>query len=506
MTNAGCERSIWVAFALVASAGLGAVVPQGSRTGADTLTNTDHKYIEVKVGELPDESRISGNPLVDENGWHYGVAVLTPGGKSLWLDGKYGPEFQDFVDAHVSDVGLQYDYRFSPDGQQLAYGARLGGKCLMVRDGKPDQAGDDVNRPTFSPDGRHLAYVMERDGQSRVVLDGVPGPACDIVCGQIYFSPDSRRIAYIVSHGKETCLVVDQKELPDWPGPWNPVFSPDSKHIAYTSIKGFAVLDGRKGPEFPGNMCWGPVFSPDSSHFAYTLGKRTQEEWRERAFVDWQSLPLPNHGTGVWHTVFSPDLKRWACIAKMGDKERVVVDGKESPLLEGAYGLTFSSDNRRFAYMAETITGWVMVVDGKQEAEIDLGPSHPYFSPNGQRLAYIAGRGPLWSMMVDGKPGPKFKGTRGHVGMLSYEQELSALTAPKFSPDSSHVAYAALLGDKWGVLFDNKPLAAKYEKIIFGGPSFRADGTLEFLGIRQGVLYRVSTKQITSSRPLTPHG
>ncbi len=487
MTSAGCKRFIWVAFAFVTTAGLRAVDKQGDRTETNTLANADSKYIEVKVGELPDESQVRGNPLVDEHGWHYGLAVLTPGGKSLWLDGKYGPEFQDFVDAHVSDVGLQYDYQFSPDGRHLAYGARLGGKCLMVRDGKLDQAADEVNYPTFSPDGRHLAYVMERDGNAYVVLDGIPGPPFDIVCAPICFSPDSRRLAYLAAHGDKHCLVVDQKELPDWPAPCDSIFSPDSKHIASTSIKGFAVLDGRKGPEFPANVCWGAVFSPDSRHFAY----QSQDGRRERAFVDWQSLPLPNNGTGVWHVVFSPDLKRWACIVKNGDKERVVVDGKESPLFEGAFGLTFSSDNRRFAYMAQVQTNWWMIVDGKPEERIKMGSSSPYFSPDGKRLAYIAGGGPLYWMMVDGRPGPKFKGVRWRMSFLFHEEEVPPFTTPRFSSDSSHVAYSASDGGKWVLFFDNKQVGGNYDDFVSGGPSFHEDGSVEMLGIRHGVLYRL---------------
>jgi hypothetical protein len=210
---------IAVAVLQTATCSLAALSLRASGPNPVTFTNAPWDWREVRLDALRDPAKVRGNPLVDEHGWHYGLVVLTPGGKSLWLDGKFGPEFEDLVDAHVTDVGLQYDFAFSRDGKHLAYGAYLAGKCLMVLDGKPDQAADDVNGPTFSPDGRHLAYVMERQGKACLVLDSVPGPASDGVCGQIYFSPDSRRIAYVVRHGNETCLVVDQKERPDWPNP-----------------------------------------------------------------------------------------------------------------------------------------------------------------------------------------------------------------------------------------------------------------------------------------------
>jgi Tol biopolymer transport system component len=489
---------IAVAVMQTATCSLAALSPSASGPNSVTFTNAPWDWREARLGALPDPAKVRGNPLVDEHGWHYGLAVLTPGGKSLWLDGRFGPEFEDLVDAHVTDVGLQYDYAFSPDGKHLAYGARQAGKCLMVLDGKPDQAADDVNGPTFSPDGRHLAYVMERQGKACLVLDSGPGPASDGVCGQISFSPDSRRIAYVVRHGKEYCLVVDQKEQRDWPAPGDPVFSPDSKHIGYTSIKGFAVLDGVKGSQFPANTCWGPVFSPDSRHFAYTIGDRTREERQTMAFVDWRPLPLPNSGKGVWHVVFGRDLKRWACVMQTGNKQQVVSDGRPGPMFDSAWGLTFSPAGARLAYMAQVKTNWWMVIDGKLEAEIELDVSGPCFSTDGKRLAYIAGRGPKWRMVVDGKPGPEYQGTREHVrGIVSGEQEPPGLTSPRFSPNSRHIAYGTRQRGKWVVLLDHEAVGGGYDMIVGDGPSFHEDGSLEFLGTRQGVLYRVVGKRMS---------
>ncbi len=77
----------------------------------------------------------------------------------------------------------------------------------------------------------------------------------------------------------------------------SPVFSPDSKHMAYTlwnEGKVFVVADGKEGPKVvmasfrvaPGQdsySCDGvsvtggnPVFSPDSSHVAYAARERRQ--------------------------------------------------------------------------------------------------------------------------------------------------------------------------------------------------------------------------------------
>jgi hypothetical protein len=274
------------------------------------------------------------------------------------------------------------------------------------------------------------------------------------------------------------------------------VFSPDSKHLADVSVKVFAVLDGLKGPEFPASTCWGPVFSSDSRHFAFTIGHWSQDiPGHQRAFLDWQPLRLPNNGPGVVHVFFSPDLKRWGCILQRQNEKQVFIDGHYGPWFQSAWGLRFSPDGSRYAYLAQVKANWWMVVDGKLQAEISINPASPCFSPNSKRLAYIAGRGPMWWIVVDGKAGPKFKGQKGRTSILSVgEEELPALTQPQFSPDSAHIGYAALQGDQWGVLLDNKPVGPKYERIIDGGPSFHEDGSLEFLGIRKSVLYRIVVK------------
>ena len=78
-----------------------------------------------------------------------------------------------------------------------------------------------------SPDGSRMAYVVARDGKQLVIVDGVEGAAYDAVWT-----------------GVNTNGVI----FADYPG--GPVFSADSRHVAYPAErdgKWFVVLDGREG-------------------------------------------------------------------------------------------------------------------------------------------------------------------------------------------------------------------------------------------------------------------
>jgi hypothetical protein len=94
----------------------------------------------------------------------------------------------------------------------------------------------------------------------------------------------------------------------------------------------------------------------------------------------------------------SPDGKRVAYGARVGNKWFVVVDGKEKKQYDGIGkgSLIFSPDGKRVAYGAEVGDKWFVVVDGKEEKQYDdplfwAGGRIVFDSPDG--LHYLAREG-----------------------------------------------------------------------------------------------------------------
>jgi len=145
---------------------------------------------------------------------------------------------------------------------------------------------DSLSELTFSPDGRRLAFDRRISAgrpvgriytTHRVEIDGIPDPEFLLVA-HIVFSPDSLHYAYLALNGRNKDIgdgvsqiagwsaVVDSKVGSSYQAARGPVFSADSRHVAYAAMRDghwLMVLDGRTLTDYE------PVVSRASS-FAHS--------------------------------------------------------------------------------------------------------------------------------------------------------------------------------------------------------------------------------------------
>lgn len=151
-----------------------------------------------------------------------------------------------------------------------------------------------------------------------------------------------------------------------------------------------------------------------STKSAKTASSMQQEEYFQ--------VEINRYGKGV------------AYIARVGDKLRVVHNGKPGKLYKDIDGSTLvvSLDGQHVGYVASnhsikaagsgsgTGQQWLLVHDDREDGPFDsLGP--PAFSPDGKHIAFECKKGERWKMCVNGKP---------------YGDAFSYIDKPVFSADS----------------------------------------------------------------------
>ncbi len=446
-------------------------------------TSAGWKVQELKLGAFHWVDKAEpGNyqQQITKDGCHFAYVLQQGGEIVVGLDGKSTKR-----PGKTNNYGLV----LSPDGSRVAYTESKDGKDIVFVDGKRGQQYDFVHALAFSPDSRRLAYAAHDGKKSFVVVDGKPGPQFASVEGEsITFSDDGKRLGYIAVEAEKRFVVVDGLQGPKFDNVRYLRFSPDGKHVAYAAEensgtpewKSFIVLDGQIGTKHQGGNTNSPLFSPDSKRLAYATGEK------QTGFVVVDGQAGPEYQTPPSLIVFSPDSKRLAYVAnnyKPKMKCFLVLDGQAYAEYDLIGNPIFSPDSKRLAFTANekgegNYGKNFVVVDGKPGQKFNQGPRQLTFSPDSKRVAYvtIVEDGGQFTVFVDGQ----------RVGKDFYETY-----NPTFSPNSRHVACRAF--DEAGeffILIDGLP-GPKHDLIIENGPRFRADGSLEYLAVKDSILYRV---------------
>lgn len=229
--------------------------------------------------------------------------------------------------------------------------------------------------------------------------------------------------------------------------------SPDMRHVAYLDDVGKAkdlIVDGKYVTTYRDIEPTSLRYSPDSKRLAYVA---TSDGGRI-------SIAETDEVRGRSHQT----------LHAVGGTLDVVVDGAEYPGFSAVdlKSLVFSPDSRKLAFVAQKGNGgWQLYLDGAESVDryddvacLATAPT-VRFSPDSQHVAFAAVRNARWLVVVDGKPGAE------------YDAILDDTIV--FSPDSSRIAYAVRRGGHEMVLLDESE-QPEYISITEGSLAFSPDG------------------------------
>lgn len=393
-------------------------------------------------------------------------------------------------------VQMTQGYRLaivSPDQKHAAYVFIKGKKSRVVIDGIEQPEFDKIAGLAFSPDSKRTAYIGLNANEAFLIIDGKEERtnAANGRPMKIAFTPNSKRVYYESTSG----WVIDGKLYNYKRGP---VFSSDGRRFAFSG-ESRVTVDGEELMVNGVVVGTQIVFSPDSKHFVFftirSEGVFLNLDGQETPVAGGiQALAYPHQkvksfyfwDVGEWDrpiVTFSPDSKRlayWGYVEK--GKLVMVVDGKAGAAHRGIGEAVFSADSRHVAYAAWDYSYFhggdsFVVLDGvEQVAAKDAMGSRMTLalSANGKHLAY-------WAELNHGHYSAVID------GVLSKKYDV--VTLPVFSPSGQHVAYTAGNYKKRQLFVDGVAVGglfeAAYDVAGGGGVVFDADDRFHYIAFKR---------------------
>ncbi len=206
-------------------------------------TNFDVKSLDAGAGTIVFEQGGYIHELNPKDGKEH-ILEITAAGDFPWMM----PRWENAAN-HLANMVV------SPTGKRVAVEAR--GEIFTIPSEKGDvrnlthSSGSAERDPAWSPDGKYLSYFSDKSGEYKVVIesqDGVTPPKEIALPHPTHYytaswSPDSKKLLYTDTNLKVWVLDIatgTAKQIGD--DPWmvpartlNPVWSPDSKYVAYAS-------------------------------------------------------------------------------------------------------------------------------------------------------------------------------------------------------------------------------------------------------------------------------
>jgi hypothetical protein len=250
------------------------IPPVGNMGIAAVNRNTPPGQFLVIGGKVVPGSEVGpgqlGDVVFSPDGKHYAVRYQVPNRVYIFVDGKKGVDYTGIGNLQAQGVKSTWA-AFTADSSKVVYMASTGagnflvvgdeetavppvgietvigpvgshvaagGQGVMVLDGKVQKFPGGVPAfLKFSPDGLHFAYALNDRGAIILVRDGVPqSPYGMFSDAPFVFSPDSKHIAYSCrppnpTGNDDVGVCLDNKYVRTGGPAENLTFTPDSNHI-----------------------------------------------------------------------------------------------------------------------------------------------------------------------------------------------------------------------------------------------------------------------------------
>lgn len=401
-TSTSLKRTVSYLLAVLLIAGVGAVSyyvlarqksrPQLAATGT---------FVPAKTIAAPVPARKNTTPV------QFSESTLAPYQKDV--DGGFSPYWVAYVNAPAKDATdksvfvevngqrlgpytvVSEKMAFSGDGKHMAFAAQKNGKWVIVVDGVEKFTRDGLLFPwsswsprlegnsfvpqsraaelLFSPDGKSIAYPAQTaDSKYAVFVDDTPGPHYQNIGTSLGFV-DDRIKYYAFPEQKKIVEVHGDKVFGPYDESYLAKVSPDGKHYVLWAKRGdkpVIVVDDKES-ELPGDITNYAI--GDNGFLAYAY--KSSGKYRVRIGTN----DLPDSYDEVAQMTLSPDNKKVAFWARVGDKWTVTAGDKVLPGFDGyfyylsggaKYAVMWSADSQHVAYYVRNGGNAALVLDGQK--------------------------------------------------------------------------------------------------------------------------------------------
>jgi hypothetical protein len=284
--------------------------------------------------------------------------------------------------------------RFASDQTTVYYTAYTGKGHVIAWDGGETEIYEYIlqDMPVISPNGKQIAFVARKGGRWQVIVNRKnTGEYDDFQLGTLVYSPNSERFSFCAFKGGEWRVFMDNTSWKAFEGiaEGTPVFSPDSKKVAFVAFtrqnKQVVVFDGQPIGEFDRVADRSLRFSPDGKQaiFAAESKKLWYVYHHAKSYGPYEEIleGMP---------MFNKDGSRLVWAAKLQGVWTVYENGKP---------LTLPAGEDKKGKKAKPLTmSATAILKGT-----------PFFNQDGTKLAVGLKRDGQWSIWVEGWESAKFE-------------------------------------------------------------------------------------------------